>query len=122
MQGSLKQLIDPKRKITQNQQIALLSIMNIIKSYYIDMVYPDEILQFQSGIASKNDPNSFIKGSVNDAGTRGTGSLKQVIKSVISKVCMHILRRYYFRLTELIIDNTLDDLYMLPVYLLQFAF
>jgi len=82
------------------------------------MVYPDEILQFQSGIASKNDPTSFIKGSVNEAGTRGTGSLKQVIKPVISRVCMHILQKYYFRLSEFIIDNTLDDLYMLPVYLL----
>ena len=96
--------------------------MNIIKSYYIDMVYPDEILQFQSGIASKNDPNSFVKGSVNEAGTRGTGSLKQVIKAVIGKVCLHIIQKHYFRLCELIIDNTLDDLYMLPVYLLQFAF
>lgn len=41
---------------------------------------------------------------------------------MIQKVSVHIFQKHYIPLIELIIDNRLDDLYMLPPYLLQFGF
>ena len=41
---------------------------------------------------------------------------------MIQKLSVHIFQKYYIDLVEFIIDNRMVDLYMLPTYLLQFAF
>lgn len=41
---------------------------------------------------------------------------------VISKLAVNVFLKHYYDLVETIIDNNLDDFFMVPVYLLQFAY
>lgn len=55
-------------------------------------------------------------------GTMGSGSLRQVIEPVVSKLAVHILNNGFTNLVEMIVDNCQDQLYMLPALLLKYAF
>ena len=54
-------------------------------------------------------------------GSRGLGPIHLVIGPVIQRVAVHIMK-HYVNMVQLIIDNCLDDFYMLPVFLLRYAY
>ena len=83
------------------------------------MVYPNDVITFQGGSIHKNDTSGAC-GS-NEMGSRGLGPIHQVIEPVVQRVAVHILNNYV-EMVKIIIDNCLDDFYMLPVFLMRYAF
>ena len=113
----MKQL--QKSEVSVNQQLAFAVIQNLFKSYFTDMIYPNDVITFQGGSIHKNDTTGAC-GS-NEMGSRGLGPIHLVIGPVIQRVAVHIMK-HYVDMVQLIIDNCLDDFYMLPVFLLRYAY
>ena len=84
-----------------NQTVALTCILNLFKSYYLNLIYPSELITFQGGV---NSDSSGATGC-NETGTGGLGSFKTVIYPIVQKIVVHIFSKHYFQLIELIIDD-----------------
>jgi len=50
------------------------------------------------------------------------GHLRDILHPVVEKLAVSIFNKHYFDLVEIVIDYNMDDLFMLPVYLIKFAF
>ena len=109
--------------VSANQREALSCLLNIFKSYALDVIYPNEIDDIHAnGSATAQDRIDSADAAAFEIGTGGLGSVRTVIRPVIHKVCVHVLHKIYFQLVELIIDHGLHEFYMLPVYILQYLF
>ena len=75
-----------------NQQLAFAVIQNLFKSYFTDMIYPNDVITFQGGSIHKNDTTGAC-GS-NEMGSRGLGPIHLVIGPVIQRVAVHIMKHY----------------------------
>lgn len=97
-------------------------ILNLFKSFNLDLVYPNDILTFMDshGQSSHQNSNSGVTGT-NETTTGGLGPLSEVMKPIIEKLGLSIVQKYYCQILELIIDNCLDEFYDLPVFLLHFC-
>lgn len=119
--GVIKQLKEAARPVavSHNQREALAALLNIFKTYALDVIYPNEIDEIHAtGSATGADHSSSAATTMFEIGTGGLGSVRTVIRPVIHKVCVHVLHKIYFQLVELIIDHGLYQFYMLPVFIL----
>jgi len=98
--------------------IALQAIQNLLKSFFLNKIYPTEVVTFLGHIFHEQHHNL---GS-NETGSNGLGQINRILFPVVQKLVVHIFATDYYALVETIVDNNLDDFYMLPVYLLQFAY
>lgn len=121
----VKQLKESARPVavSHNQREALTCLLNLFKTYALDVIFPNEIDEIHAnGSATAEDRVNVTDTAMFEIGTGGLGSVSTVIRPVIHKVCVHVLQKVYHQLVEMIIDHGLHDFYMLPVYILQYFF
>lgn len=129
MAAGIRQAKDSERasSMSLNQLEAFQCLQRLFESYYVDMVLPEEAdaLAWNESVAALGSSTSLqptwasltnsvgidsqisrIHGTLRrHVGTGALGSIRDVIRPVIQKVSAHILKRHYFSLVELIIDN-----------------
>jgi hypothetical protein len=104
--------------VSINQIEAFKVIQNFAKSYYLNKLYPTDLITFQG----QGSLDQIYSAGSNETSTGGVGDVKLILYPIFQKLAVKILNKDYFELVETVVDNGLQDFYMLPVYLLQFAF